>query len=139
MILSTYRCCWHFVDFFYLGEIVIMLMMDAGLTAMKPFHWMNFFGFECPNAHAKVKKWIFNVEFLRNCFEFDIILNDFWSSSDTLRFKFHSLGSKFRKIPEINLMISNSSCGNQTFVKIYIDTFRLLLIDFFITTVVNQP
>ena len=32
------------------------------------------------NAHAKVKKWIFNIEFPWNWFEFDIISNDFWSS-----------------------------------------------------------
>jgi len=33
------------------------------------------------HAHAKVKKWIFNIEIPRNCFEFGIILNDFWSFS----------------------------------------------------------
>ena len=33
------------------------------------------------NAHAKVKKWIFNAHFPRNWFEFDIILNDFSSST----------------------------------------------------------
>ena len=34
-----------------------------------------------PNAYAKVKKWIFDVRFPGNCFEFDMILNDFWSST----------------------------------------------------------
>ena len=29
------------------------------------------------NAHAKVKKWIFEVQFPDNWFEFDIIVNDF--------------------------------------------------------------
>ena len=64
----------------------LTLGLKASPTVIKPIHLMNFFGFECPNAHAKVKKWIFNVEFPRNCFEFDIILNDFWSSPiwDTL-------------------------------------------------------
>jgi len=30
-----------------------------------------------PDAHAKVKKWIFDVQFPGNWFEFDIIGNDF--------------------------------------------------------------
>ena len=34
-----------------------------------------------PNAHANVKKWVFGVQFPRNCFEFGILLNDFWSST----------------------------------------------------------
>ena len=33
-----------------------------------------------PNAHAKVKKWIFKVQFPGNWIKFDIIVNDFWSS-----------------------------------------------------------
>ena len=33
------------------------------------------------NAHAKVKNWIFAVQFPGNCFTFSIILNDFWSST----------------------------------------------------------
>ena len=31
------------------------------------------------NANAKVKNWIFDVEFPENWFGFGIILNDFWS------------------------------------------------------------
>ena len=34
-----------------------------------------------PNAYAKVQKLIFDVHFPGNCFEFGIILNDFWSST----------------------------------------------------------
>ena len=33
------------------------------------------------NAHAKVKKWIFEVQFPGNWFKFGIIGNDFWSST----------------------------------------------------------
>ena len=33
------------------------------------------------NAHAKVEKWIFEVQFPGNWFEFDIIVNNFWSST----------------------------------------------------------
>ena len=33
-----------------------------------------------PNAYAKVKKLIFNVQFTGNWFEFGTIENDFWSS-----------------------------------------------------------
>ena len=33
-----------------------------------------------PSAHAKVKKWIFDVELQRNSFKFGIISNDFLSS-----------------------------------------------------------
>ena len=32
-----------------------------------------------PNAHAKVKTWIFNLEVPGNRFEFGFISNDFWS------------------------------------------------------------
>ena len=33
------------------------------------------------NAYAKVEKWIFDVQFPGNWFEFGIIWNDFWSST----------------------------------------------------------
>ena len=31
------------------------------------------------NAHAKVKNWIFDVQFPGNWFDFGVILNNFWS------------------------------------------------------------
>ena len=34
-----------------------------------------------PNTYAKVTNWIFDVQFPENWFEFDTILNDFWSST----------------------------------------------------------
>ena len=34
-----------------------------------------------PNTHAKLKKWIFEIQFPGNWFESDIVGNDFWSSS----------------------------------------------------------
>ena len=33
------------------------------------------------NTHAKVKNWIFEIQFPGNWFEFGIIGNDFWSST----------------------------------------------------------
>ena len=33
------------------------------------------------NAHAKLKKWIYDIQYPGNRFEFDIISNDFWSST----------------------------------------------------------
>ena len=53
-----------------------------------------------PNAHAK--KWIFNVEFPRNCHGFDIISNDFRSSSiwDT-QIVVSFAGTEIRKNPGI--------------------------------------
>jgi len=35
-----------------------------------------------PNAHANAKKWIFDTQYPRNRFEFGIISNDFWSSTE---------------------------------------------------------
>ena len=34
-----------------------------------------------PNAHANAKKWIFDIQYPGNRFEFGIISNDFWSST----------------------------------------------------------
>ena len=57
------------------------------------------------NAHAKVKKLIFEVQFPGNWFEFDMIEMIFEAlQSELFRFKFHSLGSKILKIPEFNLI-----------------------------------
>ena len=33
------------------------------------------------NAHAKLNKWIYDIQYPGNRFESDIILNDFWSST----------------------------------------------------------
>ena len=57
------------------------------------------------NAYAKVKKWIFNVWFPGNCFEFDMILNDFWSSTIwTIQIKISFPRAKNPKNPGIQLI-----------------------------------
>jgi len=58
------------------------------------------------NAHAKVKKCIFDFNFPGNWFEFGIIENVFGAqTSEVFRFKIHSMGSKVLKFPEFNLTI----------------------------------
>ena len=59
----------------------------------------------------KLKIWFIDYQFLRNWFEWDIMIKDFWSSifwtilSECFKSKFNSLGSKILKILEPNLCI----------------------------------
>ena len=59
-------------------------------------------------AHAKMKKWFCPVRFPGNCFNFEIISNDFWSSTIwayQIQLWFQTQSSKILKIPEFNLGI----------------------------------
>ena len=59
-----------------------------------------------PNDHEKVKKWIFAAQFAGNWFEFDLIRNEFWSSTIwAIRIQVSTEGLKIQKIPEFNLSI----------------------------------
>ena len=54
------------------------------------------------NAHAKLKKWIYDIQYPGNRFEFDIISNDFWSSTIWAGQSRHELtGAKTQKNPGI--------------------------------------
>ena len=66
------------------------------------------------NAHAKVKNWIFDVQFPGKWFGLDIISNDFWSSTIWASQILLSLTKvKTSKIPEFNLiMLGSSFCRN---------------------------
>ena len=57
-----------------------------------------------PNAHTKVKKWIFELRFQGNWFEFIVIVNDFWSSTIlAIQIKVSFAGFKILKFPKFNL------------------------------------
>ena len=61
------------------------------------------------NAHARVKKWMFEGQFPGNWFELGTILMIFDTlESELFRFKFHWLGSIILKSPEFNLQIENN-------------------------------
>ena len=68
VILSTTRS---------FGNIIVLPLRSCFLIHKKILSGMSTYS----NAHAKVKKWIFNYELPRNWFEFGIILNNSSSSS----------------------------------------------------------
>ena len=58
----------------------------------------------CPNAHAKVIKWIFELRFPGNWFEFIVIVNGFWSSTIwDIQIEVSFAGFKILKFPKFNL------------------------------------
>ena len=69
-----------------------------------------------PNAHAKIKKWIFHDRFPGFWIEFGIIWNDFSSSTVwAFQIKLHSMNSKITEILEFNQDMNRFIKKNKTF------------------------